>query len=63
MADNLWNGLKSMDRQFWKCFFHKPLAGLGFIVLAILVFLCDLLYILLTPKSVRREREETWKDD
>lgn len=56
MRNHLFDGLRSLNGNFWKCFLRHPVCGFGFIVLAVVVFVYDLLYLLLTPTNGREGR-------
>jgi hypothetical protein len=63
MDSRLFHNFKRLDRSFWKCFPRQPIAGLGIVILLVLIFLGKLLNMLLTPEDVREGEEETWKND
>jgi len=63
MQKGILNGLKSLDRDFWKCFLRNPIGGFGIALLIVIVFVYDLLYELLVPARIKKEREARWKED
>lgn len=56
-ASNLFDGFRALNWDYWKSFGDDPGLCFAVLYLAIVLFLADILWFLLTPKEVRDEWE------
>lgn len=57
MQKGILNGIRSLDWAFWKACLRNPVFHLSIAFLVILVFIYDLLFEILVPTRIKKERE------
>jgi hypothetical protein len=57
MQKGILNGIKSLNWEFWKGFHKNPVGYAGIAFYVIVVFVYDLLFEILVPPRIKKERE------